>query len=93
MPRGGKRQGAGAPKGNLNALKHGEYSERLFAFIYLLASTPTGRRILTALLQDDTLVVEPLHRTARDMARLVEQDLINVDLRRRIREIVEKDYF
>ena len=26
MPRGGKRPGAGAPRGNLNALKHGERS-------------------------------------------------------------------
>ena len=29
MPRGGRRPGAGAPKGNHNALKTGKYSKRL----------------------------------------------------------------
>lgn len=30
MPRGGKRKGAGAPKGNTNALKHGGRARVLF---------------------------------------------------------------
>lgn len=30
MPRGGKRKGAGAPKGNTNALKHGGRAKVLF---------------------------------------------------------------
>lgn len=30
MPRGGKREGAGAPKGNQNALKHGGRSRVLY---------------------------------------------------------------
>jgi len=29
MPRGGRRPGAGARKGNLNALKTGEYSKQI----------------------------------------------------------------
>ncbi len=30
MPRGGKREGAGAPKGNRNALKHGGRAKVLY---------------------------------------------------------------
>ena len=38
MPRGGKRPGAGAPRGNLNALTTGNHSPRLrFAFGMLMA--------------------------------------------------------
>ena len=33
MPRGGKRPGAGAPKGNLNRLKHGKHSKQLSGVI------------------------------------------------------------
>jgi hypothetical protein len=31
MPRGGRRRGAGAPRGNVNALKYGRYSPRIEA--------------------------------------------------------------
>ena len=34
MPRGGKRPGAGAPKGNLNAVKDGEYSKQMAIALY-----------------------------------------------------------
>ena len=34
MPRGGKRPGAGAPRGNLNSLKNGEYSQQLRHALY-----------------------------------------------------------
>ena len=40
MPRGGKRPGAGAPKGNLNALKTGGRSVRLKAVLSALAQMP-----------------------------------------------------
>ncbi len=40
MPRGGKRPGAGAPKGNLNAVKAGRYSPRLQAIAKALAADP-----------------------------------------------------
>jgi hypothetical protein len=33
MPRGGPRPGAGAPIGNINALRHGRYSPRLLALL------------------------------------------------------------
>ena len=67
---------------------------RLLALIYLLAHSPTGRRLMAALVQEPiTPFGEPIHRTAAQMARMVEQDLINVDLRHRIRDIIQKEYF
>ncbi len=44
MPRGGKCPGAGAPKGNLNAIKHGRNSQQLDA----LLSIPRMQEILAA---------------------------------------------
>ena len=46
MPRGGKRPGAGAPKGNLNALKSGRYSQRLNHLFFALAQVPELRYFL-----------------------------------------------
>lgn len=43
MPRGGKRPGAGAPKGNLNALKHGRYSQQFAKVGALMAADPKLR--------------------------------------------------
>lgn len=46
MPRGGRRKGAGAPRGNLNALKHGRYSRQFAEIGALLAMDPTVRESL-----------------------------------------------
>jgi hypothetical protein len=46
MPRGGKREGAGAPKGNLNALKHGKRSAQLAELGATIAASPTARKVL-----------------------------------------------
>ena len=37
---GGKRPGAGAPKGNMNAFKHGQYSARHRRLVQIFASIP-----------------------------------------------------
>ena len=62
MPRGGRRPGAGAPKGNLNALKSGKRSKQVKAVIIALMAVPETRNVLlqfnrmernrTALLQE-----------------------------------------
>ncbi len=44
--RGGKRPGAGAPKGNLNALKSGRYSKRVRALRGALAAIPKTTDLL-----------------------------------------------
>jgi len=49
MPRGGPRPGAGAPRGNLNALKTGAHSKQLRAAIGALLAVPQTRRAMLAL--------------------------------------------
>jgi hypothetical protein len=93
MPRGGKRPGAGAPKGNLNALKHGRHSTQLLAFTYLLLRSPAGRKIMSRLTQETARGGNALHKSTRQMARRIEQKSIRQELHRRIQEILEKDYF
>jgi len=46
---GGRRPGAGAPKGNLNALKHGRYSRYQQAFIEALMQVPEARDLMIAI--------------------------------------------
>lgn len=53
MPRGGKRPGAGAPRGNLNALKTGSRSKQLNDVIEALLASPTIRRVMLKLVQQD----------------------------------------
>lgn len=48
MPRGGKRPGAGAKPGNLNALKHGRNSKKLQQLVDALSSLPEARAALIA---------------------------------------------
>ncbi|MBI4235976.1 MAG: hypothetical protein HY688_01295 [Chloroflexi bacterium] len=48
MPRGGKRPGAGAPKGNMNALVHGRRSRQLQDLLDALAQLPEMRHVLLA---------------------------------------------
>jgi hypothetical protein len=49
MPRGGRRPGAGAPKGNFNALKHGTYSRQFARLGALIAASPAARESLLRL--------------------------------------------
>ncbi len=49
MPRGGKRPGAGAPRGNLNALKTGRSSIRFYRAALVIALHPDLRALLRAL--------------------------------------------
>ncbi len=51
MPRGGRRPGAGAPKGNLNALKTGRYSRQFQTAIDALAGSDELRPVLTAIMR------------------------------------------
>ena len=46
MPRGGRRPGAGAPRGNHNALKHGFYSKRVQLAALMLAASPELQLLL-----------------------------------------------
>ena len=46
MPRGGRRPGAGAPKGNFNAVKGGAYSRRMRLAMAVLLTVPEYRLML-----------------------------------------------
>ena len=48
--RGGRRPGAGAPKGNLNAMKHGETSRQMRDLTVALALVPGTRTALLRLM-------------------------------------------
>jgi len=51
MPHGGRRPGAGAPKGNLNALKGGNHSQQLKAAIDAMVNNEETRRVLLAIVE------------------------------------------
>ncbi len=45
MPRGGKRPGAGAPKGNFNAVRSGDYSSRMLMVYLALVKHPDHKSL------------------------------------------------
>jgi uncharacterized protein YjcR len=51
MPKGGKRTGAGAPRGNLNALTHGRRSKQIEKAIENALHDPKGRVAVTTLVR------------------------------------------
>jgi len=51
MSRGGKRKGAGAPRGNLNAMVHGERSKQIHRAIKNALQDPRGRTQVLALVR------------------------------------------
>jgi hypothetical protein len=55
MPRGGRRPGAGAPKGNLNGLRHGRYSRRIRGLAQQLIDEPDVRTLVRVLSQGSLL--------------------------------------
>ncbi len=70
--RGGRRPGAGAPKGNLNALKHGRRSTQFAEIGVLLATVPQAREALLILARRHALK----QRSAEKVAALLLQRLI-----------------
>jgi hypothetical protein len=58
MPRGGKRPGAGAPRGNFNAVTRGNNSERLIA-VYVLATLHPDQHALAHELIDARVITRP----------------------------------
>ncbi len=51
--KGGRRPGAGAPRGNMNALRTGRYSERFLRGALMIALLPEVRLIFAALRRQD----------------------------------------
>ena len=76
--RGGRRPGAGAPKGNMNALKHGAYSRQYARLGALLAASPVAREALLRLADRH----EVRGRKADELASLILSQVIVRGLRR-----------
>ena len=77
--RGGKRPGAGAPHGNLNALKHGRNSSHVQALIQALAAHPTTRDVLIRLARRQRAAKRQAARTANLLFReLLNRALISL---------------
>ena len=49
MPRGGPRPNSGAPRGNLNAYKHGRTSRQQARLLALIADDPDARELALAI--------------------------------------------
>ena len=66
-PRGGRRPGAGAPRGNLNALKHGRRSRQFAEIGAILAADP---RTVAVLLEHSRLKANKDRRAVQVAASL-----------------------
>ncbi len=77
--RGGRRPGAGAPRGNLNALKHGRDSAYVQTLIQALAAHPTTREALIRLARRQRAHKRQAERTAAlVLYRLLDRTLISL---------------
>ncbi len=85
--RGGRRPGAGAPPGNLNALKHGRRSAQFAQLGALLATIPEAREALLALARRHQLK----QRRAEDVAALLLQRLAKGVIADSARESIERE--
>ena len=62
MSKGGKRPGAGAPRGNLNRVTHGRRSKLITALVEDMLKDPRRRRELQELSRQGTAFLEPIAR-------------------------------
>ncbi len=72
MPRGGKRPGAGAPKGNLNALRSGARSQQVKAVLIALLTVPETRRVLLHFSRMEQRRLQLLQKAVNRYARLLQ---------------------
>lgn len=79
MPRGGRRPGAGAPHGNLNALKHGRDSAYVQTLIQALAAHPATREALIRLARRQRAHKRQAERTAAlILSQLLDRALLSL---------------
>ncbi len=87
--RGGRRPGAGAPKGNLNGLKTGAHSPRVKAVLRAIAENPESRAVFLALAQKGALQRRQTREMVIALARLMHDRPIAEEARRRLNEIAD----
>ena len=71
MPRGGKRTGAGAPKGNFNAVRTGQHSDRMAKVYAVLVEYPDHKALAHELYHAGFLT-PPHFRFNRDIRGIVD---------------------
>lgn len=75
--RGGKREGAGAPKGNLNRLKHGKRSKQLEQALETLLADPETRNAVIDVVKATRRGVETKETVKKVLKKLEKhQDVI-----------------
>ncbi len=92
--RGGKRPGAGAPRNNLNAYKHGRYSLQTALLVQALLAQPRTRRLLLSLLKGQVPRVPASHPLPATREALLQEMLDLLRLRYgadRINAILARD--
>lgn len=86
MPRGGRRPGAGAPKGNFNAVKGGAYSRRMRFAMAVLLTVPEYRLMLKFL----HTAGEEAHRDFRDLMVATTRILYDQPTSAEIRALIDR---
>ncbi|HLF71203.1 MAG TPA: hypothetical protein VI759_03530 [Dehalococcoidia bacterium] len=89
MTRGGRRPGAGAPKGNVNGLRHGRYSRRYYLGALMIAVVPELRLIFRALAAEYDR--KQRQRYVETMAEAYRATLEDPALANSIRQLVVQD--
>jgi hypothetical protein len=92
MPRGGKRPGAGAPKGNVNALKSGTRSKRVSAIMQALMHDDEARLVLMHLAASGTAKAGYARELAHAMARFMHDHPVAAQVSRKLDDIAARAY-
>ncbi|MEX2245133.1 MAG: hypothetical protein WEC75_00430 [Dehalococcoidia bacterium] len=90
MPRGGRRPGAGAPRGNLNALKTGAHSRRARTVITALLANPDTRAVLLKLGRNQLDGNDPFRDVIVASARLLYDHPLSDELQATVDRILEQ---
>ena len=90
MPRGGPRPGAGAPKGNLNALKTGAHSKQLHAAIGALLAVPETRRAMLALIEQKQRDTRRFRDIIFNAAKLIYDTELSESIRQQLEQEIRR---
>jgi hypothetical protein len=71
MPRGGKRPGAGAPRGNLNGFKHGRNSQQHRQLVRLIARDPEALGLLREMAEHHNRRTKRLRKQAEQLLAIL----------------------
>ena len=90
MQRGGRRPGAGAPKGNLNALRTGAHSKQLSATIGALLSVPETRGVMLALIEQKRRDRDRFQQIIVAAAKLIHDTELSESIRQKLEQHIRK---